>query len=158
MDFAQTLQQSAFARWIGESGSLLGYPMFLFLHSLGLATIAGLNGGINLRVLGLAPGLKLAPMVRLFPVMWVAFAATVVSGLALLAADAVTKLAQPVFYVKLLFIALGLVTMQVMKSRVLREPQVDERPFPGTARMLAILSLLFWTGATIAGRLIAYLV
>lgn len=158
MELAQQLQQSAFARWIGESGSLLGYPFFLFLHSLGLATIAGLNAGINLRVLGIAPGLRLAPMVRLYPVMWIAFAMTVVSGLALLAADATTKLAQPVFYIKLLFIALGLATMQVMKGRVLRDPQVDERPFTSTARTLALLSLAFWTGATIAGRLIAYLV
>ena len=156
--FAQTLQASAFARWIGESGSLLGYPLFLFLHSLGLATIAGLNAGMNLRILGLAPGMRLAPMVRLFPVMWIAFLATVVSGIALLVADATTKLAQPVFYVKLLFVGLGVVTMQLMKSRVFDDPQVDDRPFTSSARTLAILSLIFWLGATISGRLIAYLV
>ena len=156
--FAQTLQQTAMARWIGESGSLLGYPLFLFLHTLGLATIAGLNAGINMRIFGIAPAVKLAPMARFFPIMWVAFALTVVSGTALLSADAVTKLGQPVFYVKLLLVGLGVVTMQMMKSRVLSDPQIDDRPFPPIARTLAAASLVCWIGATIAGRLIAYLV
>ena len=158
MEFAQQLQQTALGRWIGESGSLLGYPMLLFLHTLGLATIAGLNAGINLRILGIAPGIKLAPMVRFYPAMWLAFAITVISGLGLLIADAATKLAQPVFYVKLLLVLLAVVTMQIMKTRVLADPQLDERPFPARARTLAMASLLLWIGATIAGRLIAYLV
>jgi len=158
MDFAQALQDSTIAQWIGQSGSLFGYPLFLFLHTLGLATIAGLSAGITFRILGIAPTLRLAPMVRLYPVMWIAFAMTVVSGLALLMADATTKLAQPVFYVKLLFVGLGVVTMQLMRNRVFADPQVDERPFTSTARTLAVMSLLFWMGATIAGRLIAYLV
>jgi hypothetical protein len=158
MEFAQQLQQTALAKWIGESGSLLGYPLFLFLHTIGLATIAGLNAGINLRILGMAPGVKLAPMVRFYPVMWLAFAITVFSGLALLIADATTKLAQPIFYVKLLLVLLAVVTMQVMKTSVFADPQLDERPFPARARTLAMTSLLLWIGATIAGRLIAYLV
>ena len=158
MEFAQQLQQTALARWIGESGSLLGYPFLLFLHTLGLATIAGLNAGIDLRILGMAPGIKLAPMIRFYPVMWLAFAITVISGLALLIADATTKLAQPIFYVKLLLVLLAVVTMQVMKTRVLADPQIDERPLQASARTLAVTSLLLWIGATIAGRLIAYLV
>ena len=32
--------------WVRESGSLLGYPAILFLHTIGLATVAGLNGAI----------------------------------------------------------------------------------------------------------------
>ena len=158
MEFAQQLQQTALAKWIGESGSLLGYPLLLFLHTLGLATIAGLNAGINLRILGMAPAVTLAPMARFYPVMWAAFAMTVVSGLGLLVADAATKLAQPIFYVKLLFVGLAVVTMQLIKSRVLDDPQLDDRRLAGTARTLAFVSLLLWIAATISGRLIAYLV
>src|SRR5918992_5407134 len=104
MEFAQTLQQTALARWIGESGSLWGYPTILFLHTLGLATLAGLSAGINLRILGFARTLPLAPMVRFYPTMWAAFAVAAVSGIALLIADATTKLAQTVFWVKLFFV------------------------------------------------------
>ena len=42
MDFLQPLQETAIAKFVGESGSLLGYPTVLFLHTIGLATVAGL--------------------------------------------------------------------------------------------------------------------
>jgi hypothetical protein len=156
MEFAQQLQQTAIARFVGESGSLLGYPTILFLHTLGLATVAGLSAGIDLRVLGLAPALRLGPMLRFYPLMWVAFAVATLSGLALLVADATTKLAQTVFYVKLLFVALAVVTMVLMR-RVLRDPMVDERPLDGSVKGLAAASLVLWIAATVAGRLIAYI-
>jgi hypothetical protein len=153
---AQTLQNTAFARWIGESGSLLGYPTILFLHTIGLATLAGLNASINLRILGIAPGLPLAPLVRFYPTMWIAFGVTTASGLALLIADATTKLAQPVFYAKLLFVALAVINLQMLRTRVLADPAVDTRPPSGNAKALAATSFLFLLAATVAGRLIAY--
>ena len=157
MEFAQQLQQTALARFVGESGSLLGYPTILFLHTLGLATVAGLCAGIDLRVLGLAPAIRLAPMVRLYPLMWAAFIVATLTGIALLIADATTKLAQAVFYIKLLLVVLALITMQLMRTRVLGDPMVDERPLDSGAKMLALASLILWVGATIAGRLIAYI-
>lgn len=155
MGFAETLQNTAFARWVGESGSLLGYPTILFLHTIGLATLAGLNASINLRILGVARAVPLSPLVRFYPTMWVALAVTTASGLALLVADATTKLGQTIFYVKLLFVVLAVVTLQLLKTRVLTQAAVDER-LPGNARMLAVTSMIFLLGATIAGRLIAY--
>jgi hypothetical protein len=157
MEFAQALQDTALARWIGESGSLWGYPTILFLHTLGLATLAGLNAGIDLRILGLAPALPLSPMVRLFPTMWAAFVVAAASGTALLIADATTKLAQPVFWAKLLFVLLAVVNMQMIRTRVFNDPMLDQRPLGGNARTLAVTSLVFWIAATIAGRLIAYI-
>jgi hypothetical protein len=157
MDFAQALQQTALARWIGESGSLWGYPTILFLHTLGLATLAGLSAGIDLRILGLAPALPLAPMVRLFPTMWAAFAVAAATGVALLIADATTKLAQPVFWVKLLFVGLAVVNLQLIRKRVFGDPLLDQGPIRSNARLLAVTSLVFWIAATIAGRLIAYI-
>ncbi len=157
MEFAQALQDTALARWIGESGSLWGYPSILFLLTLGLATLAGLNAGIDLRILGLAPALPLSPMVRLFPTMWAAFVVAAASGTALLIADATTKLAQPVFWAKLLFVLLAVVNMQMIRTRVFNDPMLDQRPLGGNARTLAVTSLVFWIAATIAGRLIAYI-
>ena len=156
MEFAQTLQSTALARWVGESGSLLGYPTILFLHTLGLATLAGLNAVINLRILGVAPGLPLGPMVRFYPTLWTAFAVTTASGLALLVADAVTKFGQTIFWAKLLFVALAVVNLQLLRTRVLNDPAVDQKPPAGQAKLLAVTSLVFLLAATIAGRLIAY--
>jgi hypothetical protein len=114
------------------------------------------NAGIDLRILGLAPALPLAPMVRLFPTMWAAFVVAAASGTALLIADATTKLAQPVFWVKLLFVALAVVNLQMIRTRVFGDPLLDQRPMTSNARMLAFSSLILWIAATIAGRLIAY--
>jgi hypothetical protein len=157
MDFAQMLQQTALARWIGESGSLWGYPTILFLHTFGLTALAGLSAAISLRILGLAPALPLAPMVRFFPLMWAAFAIAAASGTGLLIADATTRLAQTVFWVKLLFVLLAMVNLQMIRTRVFRDPLLDQRPITGHARTLAATSLAFWIAATIAGRLIAYI-
>ena len=157
MAFAEMLQQTALARWIGESGSLWGYPTILFLHTLGLAALAGISAGIDLRILGLAPALRLAPMVRFYPVMWTAFGVAAASGTALLIADATTKLAQTVFWVKLLFVLLAMINLQMMRTRVFGDPMLDQRPITSQARTLAATSLVFWIGATVAGRLIAYI-
>jgi len=156
MDFLQTLQQSGFSKWVSESGSLLGYPTILFLHTIGLATVAGLNAGLNLRLLGFAPAVPLAPLGRLFPAMWLGFAVTAASGLALLVADPVTKLSQAIFYVKLLFVALAVVNMQMLWTRVFRDAASNPGAVAPGARTLALTSLFFWLAATTSGRLIAY--
>jgi len=157
MDFLLRLQESSFSQWVSQSGSLWGYPTILFLHTLGLGTVAGLNAGIDLRLLGFGRQLPLGSLKRFFPVMWIGFAVIAASGLALLIADATTKLAQPVFYVKMLFVALALVNMHLIKTRIFQDPLLDARPLASQARLLSISSLFFWVAATTAGRLMAYI-
>jgi hypothetical protein len=157
MDFILQLQHSAVMDWVRESGSLLGYPAILFLHTIGLATVAGLNGAIDLRLLGVASKIPLSSLTRFFPFIWIAFGVTAVSGLTLLIADAETKLASGVFYVKMVFIILALINLQLLKKRVFTDPNVDSRPITAQARMLALSSLVFWVAATTAGRLMAYI-
>lgn len=155
--FLESLQQSAFARFVGESGSLLGYPTVLFLHTLGLGTVAGVNSAVALRVLGFGRSVPIGPLDRLFPIMWFGFIVSALSGLALLVTDPVTRLHQTVFYVKLIFVALAVVNMQMMRSRIFRSPTTSDGVLPSNARTLAMASLVLWIGATTAGRLIAYI-
>ena len=143
--------------WVRESGSLLGYPTILFLHTMGLAIVAGLNGAIDLRLLGVASKVPLSSLTRFFPFIWMAFGVTALTGAILLIADAETKLASPVFYIKMVFIVLALVNLHLMKRRIFADPNVDTHPLPSQATLLASSSLLFWVGATTAGRLMAYL-
>ena len=44
MEVLEQIEQIGFLVWVREGGSILGYPLVLFLHTLGLGTIAGLNG------------------------------------------------------------------------------------------------------------------
>jgi hypothetical protein len=79
-----------------------------------------------------------------------------VSGVLLLIGYPTKALTNPVFYLKLLLIAAGMVLL----VRIGRQA-FDERPAADTGsspslRRLAIISLICWTGAITAGRLLAY--
>lgn len=152
----ESLEQLRFIVWVRESGSIWGYATFLFLHTFGLATVAGVSAGLGLRVLGFAPAMPLAPMKRLYPIMWGALAITIISGTVLLMTDT-SKALMPVFIAKITFVILAVVMLRLLYARLFNDPQADTRPIPSNARGLAVASLLFWVGATTAGRLMAYL-
>jgi hypothetical protein len=157
MDFLVSLENSAFFSWVRESSSLLAYPTIIFLHTFGLAFLVGINMAVAFRILGIAPHIPLAPLRRFLPIMWVGFAVNATSGAILLIQDATTKLANPVFYVKLIVIALAIVAVQFIGRLVFRDPMLDKRPMGGTEKLLAVASILLWIGAITAGRLMAYL-
>jgi hypothetical protein len=152
------LEQSGFGTWVREAPTLWAYPTILFLHTVGLGFLVGINVAIDLRILGVAATMPLAPMEKLFPLMWAGFWVNALSGVALLVADATTKLVNPVFYVKMAFIALGVANMAWSKKQLFREPdELIMQPASARARRVAIASLVFWVGATTAGRLMGYL-
>jgi hypothetical protein len=157
MDFLRQLEQSGFATWVREGGGLLSYPLILFCHTIGLGTLAGVSAFVDLRLLGFANRMPLAPLRGLFKLMWGAFALTAASGICLLIADAHTKLASPIFYVKMFFVALALINVSLIRRTVFAGDNIDQRPLPSSAKLLAITSLVFWVAATTAGRLMAYL-
>ena len=66
---------------------------------------------VDLRVLGFARRLPLAPLERYFPIIWAGFWASAISGAILFAADATSKIVSPLFGVKMLAIVLGVLTM-----------------------------------------------
>ena len=144
--FLATIQDSAISTWVRESSSPWAYPTVLFLHTVGLAILVGLNVAVDLRVLGAARRIPLAPLGRFFRLMWFGFGISTVSGLALFAANATTTAVNPTFWVKMAFIALALIDMRAMRRR-LSDP---------SGRLLAAASLLFWAGAITAGRLLLY--
>jgi hypothetical protein len=157
MDFLRQLEQSGFATWVREGGGLLSYPLILFCHTIGLGTLAGVSAFVDLRLLGFAKRMPLAPLRGLFKLMWSAFALTAASGICLLIADAHTKLASPIFYVKMFFVALALINVSLIRRTVFVGDNIDQRPLPSSAKLLALTSLIFWVAATTAGRLMAYL-
>ena len=53
----EALQNSAFSQWLLVSE--YGYPIFLTLHSLGLAMLVGVLICIDLRILGIARSIPL---------------------------------------------------------------------------------------------------
>ena len=157
IDFLASLEQIPFFVWVRESGSIWGYAMILFLHTMGMAVVVGLSSLIDLRLLGISPKTPLKPLEWLYPWTWWGFAVSAASGTILLIADATTKLTNPTFYVKMGFVILGVAVLQVMRTRVFGDPQLDQGPVTSSARNLAWISLVCWIGAITAGRLLAYL-
>ena len=151
-----TIENSGLAAWVRESSSIWAYPMILFMHTVGLGFLVGLNAAIDLRILGVARRMPLAPMQTFYRVMWLAFWINAVSGTLLLIADATTKMTNPVFLIKMSFVALGVITMVLIRRYVFANPSLDLTPLAASAKVLAVTSLVFWTGAITAGRLMAY--
>jgi hypothetical protein len=144
------LEQSGLATWIRESGVLYGYPLILFLHTLGLSTLVGISSMIDLRLLGIGRGIPLKSLEKTFVLMWAGFALTAATGSLLFMADARKHASNPAFYLKLLFVALAIVTLVQIRSRVFRDH--------GKGRMLAAGSLACWLVAISAARLMAYII
>lgn len=156
MHVLEAVENSGFSIWVRESGSLWSYPAIIFLHSLGLSFVVGLNAAIDLRLLGFAPALPVAPLRRLFPLMWAALAVNAASGIALLMADATTMMRSPIFAIKMALIVGAVVILSVMQRRLVRDSGAGDRvSIP--MKWLAGASLLIWTAAITAGRLTAYL-
>jgi hypothetical protein len=156
MDFLFWLETTSIGTWVRESPSLWAYPSVLFLHSVGLASLVGINAAIDLRVLGFASDIPLKPLRRMIPLMWVGFGVNAFSGLMLILASASTLLRNPTFWVKMVFVAAAVVTIYLMDKKVF-SADTDDNALPTESKVLAAVSLFCWTGAMVSGRLIAYL-
>ena len=157
MELLAQLERSGFSQWVRGSESIFGYPGILLLHTIGMGMVAGISGCIDLRILGFAPALRLTGMEKFFPTMWLGFWLSAASGVILLAIDVTKKLGQMDFYLKMIFVALAVVTVQLLRREVFRDPAVDDKPPSGKARVLALASLVCWLGAIVSGRLLAYI-
>ena len=151
-----SIEGSALAVWTRESPSIWGYPTILTLHTFGLAIVVGANAVVNFALLGFAPRIPIPSLRQLFPIIWWAFALNFVTGVLLFMSDATTKAGQWVFYVKLALIAVALLVAR-SESKALRRHGEAIVNAPANLRTLAFLSLVVWTGAIVAGRLLAYL-
>jgi len=95
-------------------------------------------------------------MKRFLPVMWFAFWLNAASGVVLLIGYPTKALTNPVFYLKLTFIALAIVAARSIGTRVLPGSAINLNVAPRRGRFLAGASLACWAGAITAGRLLAY--
>ena len=155
------LEGTAASVWIRETPSLWGFPFILYLHTLGLALIAGLSSAVALSILAAPERTLRAPLKSLFPLMWIGLAINAASGLALLLAYPAKALTNPVFYIKLAAIAGAVAIVQWLERR-LRSTMAGAGTATVATASLAQLTtaawalLGLWLIATLTGRLLAY--
>ena len=142
--FLETIERSGLSTWIRESESAFAYYFVLVIHNIGLALLVGTCGVLGARLLGFVPELPFAPLRRFFLIIWIGFWLNVVSGIFLLLAYPTKALTNPLFYLKLVLVAVGVWTLR----RIEREAEVR--------RSLTWWMLGSWLGVLTAGRALAY--
>ena len=155
-EFLESIQYSAFGLWVAGGDTIFAFPTILALHTVGLGVVVGVSSLINFRLLGVARSVPLGDLKGAFRVIWLGFALNATTGLVLFIAAAADKAYQRIFYVKLVFIILALLTVSRIRRSVFGDPAALAGAIPQKAKMLAIASLLLWMGAIVAGRLMAY--
>jgi hypothetical protein len=149
------LESTKLAVWLAESPSVWAFPMVLTLHTVGLAALVGASWMLDLRLLGVNRRSPLSAYGWVFPVAGVGLFLNVVTGVLLFIKNATTWGTAVPFLIKMVFVIAGVVTLVPLRAQVLHNNAGNEA---GNLRLLAIASIVAWTGAITAGRLLAYLV
>jgi hypothetical protein len=154
--FLQAIEDTGFSTWLRESESPFAFYFILLFHTFGLALLVGANAVVDLRLLGVARSIPLAPLKRLFSIMWIGLAMNALSGVLLVVAYPTKTLTNWDFYAKLTIIGFAVWVMQKQKNRVFEDPGLNEAEMVARGASLAKWSLFLWFGAITAGRLLAY--
>jgi len=150
------VENTGLSLWVREDPSLLAFPGMLILHTVGMAFLVGTNVALNARILGVARGVPLVSMLPFSRVMWIGFWVNAVSGVLLLIAYPTKALTNPVFYVKLTLIAVGIVQARWILRHIPQEAGAGDGWMPRAMKARAAISLVCWLTAVTAGRLLAY--
>ena len=128
-------------------------PTVLTLHTMGMGVLVGASWVLDLRLLGVGRNVPLSSYRWVFPVLWIGLIINIVTGLLLFIKDPIKWGTAMPFFVKMLLVIASVVTLMPARSLVLGGTEGKR-----DVRFLAIASILAWTGAVTAGRLLAYLV
>ena len=157
MNTFEWLEISDLAEWVG--GSVVGYPLMLVSHAIGLAFVVGIFSVLNMRILGLFNGISFVAFVPLIKLAWAGFVLNFISGCALFTAQATVFIDSTPFLIKIASIFLAGINAAFMQNAIkLNADRWDKgTTVTGSVRFMAIASLLLWSTAVVAGRMIAYL-
>jgi hypothetical protein len=157
-EFLAWAEGSRLGHAMRETG-LWTYPLVNLAHVLGIASLFGSILILDLRLLGCWRRIPIAAVAEaVTPVAATGLALALMSGTGLLAATATDYAGNPFLALKLTAVALGLVNVAIVRRSAgwrAREHEIS----PHEQRRLSILggiSLVCWTTAVAAGRLIAY--
>jgi len=160
--FLSWIEQSALGHFVRESGPWT-YPIVNLAHILGIATLFGSVLVIDLALLGVGRRRSLSSLSAVVeaaaPVAAAGFLLAVASGVGLLASNGSEYAGNPFLLVKFPAIALGLINAIVLRrSPAWRALRAGDLPASQSQRLalMAATSLLCWTVAIGAGRMIGY--
>jgi hypothetical protein len=157
MGFLAWLESIPLAVWVHESPSVWAQPTVLTLHTMGMGVLVGASWMLDLRLLGIIRNVPLSAFRWVFRAVAIALIVNVTTGVLLFAQRATSLGTAMPFLIKMGLVIASVATLVPLRSLVYRV-DADQHEVSGTARLLAIASILAWSGAITAGRLLAYLV
>ncbi len=154
--FLNTIESSDLSTWIRETESPFGFYFILLFHNFGLAAAVGTSLFLGLRLRGFAPDLPIAPLKKFFAIVWTGVWISAVSGLFLLLAYPTKALTNPIFYIKLTLVGVGVWIMLRIQKLVFDDASASAEVRLARGKSLATWSFVAWIAAVSAGRLLAY--
>lgn len=148
-NFCEWLEHTRLISTIAETGWM--YATFSVIHYFSLFVLVGTIALIDLRVLGVASRRQSIAKVagQLFPWTWTALGLALLSGFVMFGTDAGDFYPDKVFRVKMAVILLALLFSVIIQQNV---RNWDRLPFLSSgAKLVALVSLLLWVGAILAG-------
>ena len=151
------LESLPLAIWVHESPSVWAQPTVLTLHTMGMAVLVGASWVLDLRLLGISRNVPLSAFRWVFRAVTVGLIVNLVTGVLLFAGRATTWGTAIPFLIKMCLVIASAAILAPIRSHVFHS-DAEHGDVSGSARLLAIASILAWSGAVTAGRLLAYLV
>lgn len=151
------LESISIAVWLRESPSIWANPTVLTLHTTGMGVLVGASWLLDLRLLGVGRTTPLPAFRWVFTAVALGLMLNLVTGVLLFLKNATTWGTAIPFLIKMSLVVASAATLIPIRTYVMNsgDSQVEVN---GTTRLLAMVSIVCWTGAVTAGRLLAYLV
>jgi hypothetical protein len=154
--FLAWIEGSELSQWIRGSDCLCAFPGIITIHTICMGFLAGGSAAIDLRILGFAPAIPLRWTSGFLPLLWFAFAVNAMTGTLLLIAYPTKHFTNPVFYVKVAFIALAVWLFYRVAKVISHDGESAGDALASKTKALAVASLASWAALIIAGRLLQY--
>jgi predicted ferric reductase len=151
------LESTSIAVWLGESPSVWAMPTVLTLHTMGMAVLVGASWVLDLRLLGLNKNVPLSNYRWVFRAVAIGLLVNLVTGVLLFMKNATSWGTAFPFLMKMLFVVASAATILPIRTYVLNSG-AGRDDVTSNVRLLAIASIVAWSAAVTAGRLLAYLV
>jgi hypothetical protein len=138
--------------------SALAYPLVNAAHILSIGLLLGAIATLDLRMLGL---FRAAPLAVLAPPLWRMAACglglAAATGFLLFSTRPTGYLGNPAFLLKLGLVGIGLLNVLALRFNRAWKRALDGGEAGAALRLPALVSLLVWVCAVVAGRWIGFL-
>ena len=142
----------------GVMNSRWGWPIAEIIHFFGLSLLFGTVGMFDLRLVGIARGIKMKELHKLVPFGIAGYLMCAVTGFMFVVTHPGQYIYNPAVQSKILLMAIAGANMAIFYATApagVNAAGPDDLP-PVRARIIGAISLSCWLGVIVAGRLVTF--